>query len=98
MANILLVIAGPKKSALRAASRHGIPARFAKRLAPNETIATTSCKMHRKVGQWFGPKGETIKPGRGYPPGTLLWYNSRGCDSVGELGRARRKPRRRRRR
>jgi hypothetical protein len=36
------------------------------------------CHAAAKVHRWF-EQGGVSKKGRGYPPGTLLWFNRKSC-------------------
>ncbi len=97
MAKLLLVIKGPAASARREAARRGVPIKVKRTLSHGELTAETACSNHRKVMNWFGRQRSTVKMGRGYPPGELLWFNPGACDAAGELGRASHRRRRRRR-
>lgn len=86
-----LVIKGSPKNAKREASRHGIPLRNCRvTKLDNERTPTTMCdapdSARTRVAQWFNVSG-TIQSGRGYAPGSLLFFNG---------ARGRRKRRRRR--
>ena len=81
-----LVIKGSPKNAKREAARRGIAVRNChKNPKRNETYCDASDSARGRAVQWLHRGGETSKPGRGVPPGSLLLFNG-----------ARRKRRRRR--
>ncbi len=72
---IRLSIKGPLKSAKRAASRNRVSVRNCHKLKSGRVVCDVPCRQEVAVARWFGKKG-TIRPGRGYPPGTLVFYSS----------------------
>lgn len=79
---IHLVIKGNKKAATREAHRRGIAVKNCKYrkggFTKGDVDSTTTCvasNVHeKKIAKWMGARG-TKKRGRGFAPGTLLFYN-----------------------
>lgn len=102
--HISLIVKGPIKSARRAAQRHGLNARDCVDMSaasgrPSQRgdiqcYVPCTASANRKVVDWFSERNRT-KPGRGYPAGTLLYHGSL-CTT--DLGRKKRRTRRRTRR
>jgi len=82
MANYKLFIKGDPKNAKRAAARRDIPVRDCTWRRPfgslkSETTCTVvnpSQPVRVRIMQWFG-EHETMRPGRGGAPGSLLFFN-----------------------
>jgi hypothetical protein len=74
-----LIIKGNKRSAGRAAARRGVPVQCRAQANRGEIICVAPCHAEGKVYRWFDTPRDVIKKGRGFPPGTLLWFNRRGC-------------------
>jgi hypothetical protein len=74
-----VTVKGTKKNATRAAQRYGIALRNCKKLSRGREVACDApCNKWRAIGKWYmekTPRGG--RPGRGNPPGTLLFYS--GC-------------------
>lgn len=88
---IQLSIKGSKKSAARAASRRGIAIKQCSKARHNTVICKAPCRDLSKAMYWYGEHGSRTKEGRGFVPGTLLFFSNRGCEG---LGRARKRRRR----
>ena len=71
-----LFIKGPVKNARREAARRGIAVRNCKQAPRGEAVCETSDDVPNKVRvmQWFAVTDVNV-PGRGYPPGSLLFFN-----------------------
>jgi hypothetical protein len=90
-----LLIKGSPANARREASRRGIPLKNVKKHPRfNEVYADASCKALTKAMIWHGDTPHKPKSGRGFPPGSLVYFNAAGCRS-GEMGGASRRRRRR---
>lgn len=80
---IRLVVKGPKKSAQRAAARRKLPVRCKKGDTgqPGSVICDAPCSVNRRaLYTWYGEKAAT-RVGRGFPPGTLLYFTE-NCNMV----------------
>lgn len=86
-----LVIKGGKKNATREAARHGVTVRSCRTTKHDTTLCDAPCAQWREVGEWFR-EHRTQRAGRGFSPGSLLFYA--GCDAK-DLRGARRRRRRR---
>ena len=75
---LLLVVKGNKRSAGREAARRGISAKCRAKVNRGEIVCVVPCHAAAKVHRWF-EQGGVSKKGRGYPPGTLLWFNRKSC-------------------
>ncbi len=83
-----------KKSATRAAQRHGVPVRNCKMNPRGDgVLCDAPCSSKSSVVKWYTEKANRVKPGRGFVPGTLLFYG--GCPSGGGLSGARKRRRKR---
>lgn len=72
--HVSLIIKGPKKSATRAAARHGIPTTSCREVSGDvQCYAPCSSTVEKKVTRWYHTRSR-VKAGRGHPPGTLLYY------------------------
>jgi hypothetical protein len=95
--SIFLFVKGAPKSARREAARRNIAVkncRVLKSRAPGqETKCETPCKNEAAVSDWYRDPHSSAKPGRGFAPGALLFYNSASC--IEAFGRRARKSRRR---
>jgi hypothetical protein len=96
--SIFLFIKGSAKSATRSASRNGVAVKNCRLLTSKsklgggaETKCEAPCKNEHAVSKWYNEPGSTVKAGRGYVPGALLFYNSNACKAG--LGRSRGKRR-----
>jgi hypothetical protein len=74
-----LTIKGNKKNATRAASRRRISVRNCS-TKKGTTYCDTPCSKWRAVAEWYGEKTTGAKRGRGFVPGTLLFFSARDCD------------------
>ena len=90
MSHVSLIAKGPIKNVQRAAGRHGVNVNSC-RAVGRDVQCYTSCKTEPAVMQWFQDRGR-VKVGRGFPPGTLLYYS--GHCGGRDLGRRRGKKRR----
>lgn len=77
---IRMTIKGSKRAAQRAAKRRGIPTRCEGTRRRDESFCEAPCSAQMKVYRWYG-EPSTLKPGRGLPPGTLLFFRSK-CDDL----------------
>ena len=97
---IYLFVKGSPKSAKRAANRHGVQARSCElvqsrgpRNQESKCHAACSRDQVNAVVRWYGSPDSSVKPGRGYAPGALLFYNANACEGLS--GRKRKRKRRR---
>lgn len=73
--HISLIVKGPKKSATRAAARHGLPTASCRTVGGDvQCYVPCSPTAERKVTHWYHARSQA-KAGRGHPPGTLLYYS-----------------------
>ena len=89
---LYLHIHGSSKSAKREAARRGIPLFNCHTGQRDDVSCHAPCKpgVTNRIVEWYGERAHA-KAGRGFPPGTLLYYS--GACPRG-LGRARRRRRR----
>jgi len=80
-----LIIKGQPKSAKRAAARRGIPVKNCRAINARETACAAPAHAHARVAAWLDTG--SVREGRGYEPGTLLYFN-------GARGRGRKRRRR----
>jgi hypothetical protein len=101
--HVSLIVKGPKKSATRAAARHGIPTASCRTVGGDvQCYAPCTPSTEAKVTKWYHTRSR-VKAGRGHPPGTLLYYSG-SCvrrdykindpRKTGSIGGARRRKRR----
>jgi hypothetical protein len=94
MASISVIAKGPAKNVKRAASRHGVTM-SACRAVGGDVQCYTSCSAEPGIAEWFSERGR-VKQGRGFAPGTLLYYS--GSCGGRELGKRSKRSKRRGRR
>lgn len=88
--HLSLIIKGPTKNAKRAAQRHGISTVSCRDVSGDvQCYAPCGGKAEHKTAEWFAERGRT-KAGRGYPPGTLLYYSGSCPTGLGKRKRKRR--------
>jgi hypothetical protein len=75
MAAILLHIKGTKKNATRAAARRGIPVKSCRKNMSGTVNCAATCASYARIVRWFGEKSGQVRQGRGFAPGTLLYYS-----------------------
>ena len=93
--HLSLIIKGPVKSAKRAAQRHGISTVSCRSVSGDvQCYAPCSSSAMHKTAAWYSERGRS-KAGRGYPPGTLLYYSGSCPTGLGKRKRRRSKTRRR---
>jgi hypothetical protein len=79
--HISLIIKGPRKSATRAAQRHGLNLSSCRdvgsRAGAGEAQCYTPCtpSTNKKIVEWFSERSR-LKAARGFPPGTLLYHGA----------------------
>jgi hypothetical protein len=96
--HVSLIIKGPLKNAQRSAQRHGLSpssCRTVDRATGRDIQCYVKCSTstNSRVIDWYADNVQNPKPGRGHPPGTLLYHGAL-CEV--DFGRRKRKPRRRR--
>lgn len=89
---ITVAVKGPRKSAKRAAARHGVSITKCMPVSGRQVVCQAPCSARLRLIAWLSAHGH-MKKGRGSTPGTLLHYNA-NCGYGDDL----RGPRRRRRR
>jgi len=90
-----LIVKGPIKSVKRAAARHGVTMESCRVVGTNkfgdvQCYARCHPKTNHGVVQWYTTRARS-KPGRGYPPGTLLYHGAFCPKDLSGLGRKRRR-------
>jgi len=98
--HISLIVKGPLKSARRAAQRHGVSpsscrtvgsaAALPKLAADIQCYAPCTSSTNRKIVDWFSDRARA-KPGRGHPPGTLLYHGAMCATDFGRRSKRKRK-------
>jgi hypothetical protein len=89
---LILFVKGSTKVARNAAHKHNVSGAHCEALKPGETKCAVPCDHEAAVARWYAAPSKT-KTGRGYPPGTLLFYSSQ-CDAGMAGSRKRRRKRR----
>jgi len=89
---IKIIAKGPVKNVQRSAHRRGISLKScrASKERFSQVYCAAPCSKGNQVRRWFGDAMELAKGGRGYPPGTLLFFN----ESCGALEGARKRKKR----
>ncbi len=95
MASLIVRVKGPRKTAQRAAARRGIHA-TCKASSYGEVNCNVPCGQLTKAMRWYGEKTSSLKQGRGYAPGEVLYFSHGSCPTGSLRGASRRKRRKRR--
>jgi hypothetical protein len=90
---VTVIAKGPLKNVQRAAARYDVPVSDCRAIG-GDVQCHTLCSAEANMAEWFSARGR-VKQGRGFPPGTLLYYS--GKCGTRELGTRRSRKRTRRR-
>lgn len=86
--HLSLIVKGPVRNARRAAHRHGVVVKDCRSVSGDvQCYVKCSAAAQNATGRWYAERNRS-KAGRGFPPGTLLYYSGSCAANLGRRRKA----------